>query len=256
MKEIINQVAIDELKAQLSHSSLTPQKRKKLLCKIKKLLFLITINESIGLISDTHIGSKDENFEYIKKTYDFFYQKGISKVLHTGDLFDGLCEHQNIYEKSKKNAICQSQLDHLLKEYPGGFENFIILGNHDEDFLRLNDSILDSLFLDREDFIYLGTNVGYLKWYDKTIVMKHQNEDAFASDLILKGHAHFFSYPEFKKTLRLPSLSDNHPGKIQNRNQLPGFIICENENNNYFFDYYIFQEGLMKRVLKQQFLFH
>lgn len=120
----------------------------------------------------------------------------------------------------------------------------------------MNDSILDSLFLDREDFIYLGTNVGYLKWYDKTIVMKHQNEDAFASDLILKGHAHFFSYPEFKKTLRLPSLSDNHPGKIQNRNQLPGFIICKNEDNNYFFDYYIFQEGSMKRVLKQQFLFH
>lgn len=39
MKEIINQVAIDELKAQLSHSSLTPQKRKKLLCKIKIAFF-------------------------------------------------------------------------------------------------------------------------------------------------------------------------------------------------------------------------
>ena len=256
MKEIVNQKAIDELNSQLSNPAMTRQKRKKILNEMKKLLFLVSINEPIALISDTHIGSKNDNFEYIKRAYDFFNQKGIKKVLHTGDLFDGLCEYQNIYEISKKEVICQKQIDKLFKEYPKGFENFIILGNHDEDILRLDETLIDTLFMNREDFIFLGTNMGYLKWYEKTIVMKDQKGDSVSSDLILKGHAHFFSYPEVKTILRLPTLSDNHPIKVSNRYGLPGFLVCEKEVNNYWFDYYVFYDGDLKRVLKQQTLFH
>ena len=115
---------------------------------------------------------------------------------------------------------------------------------------------IDTLFINREDFIFLGTNMGYLKWYEKTIVMKDQKGDSVSSDLILKGHAHFFSYPEVKTILRLPTLSDNHPIKVSNRYGLPGFLVCEKEVNNYWFDYYVFYDGDLKRVLKRQTLFH
>ena len=114
----------------------------------------------LGLLGDTHIGSKWEQPSYLHKAYDIFKSEGITDVYHAGDMTEGTmmrAGHQ--YE-------CYVQgyddiLDTVLRTYPSryGIKTSFITGNHDHSMIKhCGADIGFSIARERSDMVYLGAS--------------------------------------------------------------------------------------------------
>lgn len=255
-----NEEFIKQLSKQLENPNLTHQKRKKLLKLMEQLLFFYQIKEPIGIIADTHIGNKKENMEYIKRTYDYFFQCHIQSVFHLGDLFDGLCNFENVTDMEQRREICEKQWNRFVREYPKGFQNYVVLGNHDVTMHEVGIPLRERL-QDLPDFLPLGCGKGYMKWYNQKLFLMHpvlngeKIPNGIQYDLYLKGHSHEFSFMKNKQKFKIPTLSDNFPRGVCSISDLPGFLLFENQENKMVFHYSIFQDGGIKHVLKKERIF-
>ena len=62
----------------------------------------VSDNLKFIVISDTHFGSKYENFDYLKEVYDYALSHGIKYIFHAGDLIEG--SYAN-YRRCKRKYI-------------------------------------------------------------------------------------------------------------------------------------------------------
>ena len=113
---------------------------------------------TLGILSDTHLGSRFADLGLLDFAYATFAERGIDTVLHTGDMLDG----QRIYkgqefELDKYGA--DAQVDFCVERYPyvPGVQTLFIDGNHDRSFWKdAGNNTGKKISQLRPDLTYLG----------------------------------------------------------------------------------------------------
>ncbi len=119
----------------------------------------------IGVVSDTHLGSRFQQLTHLRSFYKLLAHKEIDKVLHAGDLNEGT---GNQYRGQKHEMFIYGydrQRDYACEQYPRepGITTYVIDGSHDYSFYKtagynINQSIAEW----RDDIVYLGTAGAYV----------------------------------------------------------------------------------------------
>jgi predicted phosphodiesterase len=112
----------------------------------------------IGVLSDTHLGSRFADLGLLDFAYETFADYGVGTVLHAGDILDG----QRIYkghdfELDKFGA--DAQVDFCVERYPSidGITTYFIDGNHDRSFWKdAGNNTGKKISQNRADLVYLG----------------------------------------------------------------------------------------------------
>lgn len=124
------------------------------------------VNFKIGVIADTHIGSKYFDSKALNAYYDICEEEGIDRVIHAGDLFDGSSVYA-YHELDQDLVGYKNQFNWIVRNYPKrkNIYTFIISGNHDMNIFK-KESInpIMELAKVRNDIIYSGD---YYTSYDK-----------------------------------------------------------------------------------------
>jgi len=121
---------------------------------------------TLGIVSDTHIGSREQALDELHTTYAEFEARGIDTVLHAGDLVAGV----GIYRGQVANGLLpgmhtyKEQVDYAVEVYPriSGMTTYIIAGNHDieGEAGRIGADPVQAVCHRRRDFVYCGAYHG------------------------------------------------------------------------------------------------
>lgn len=128
------------------------------------------------LISDTHLCSKYDRLDILRYLYDKAEDKGIKHILHSGDFTDGKSHRpEHIYEL--KELSYEGQVEYCVEKYPTfSGKTYAIAGNHDGWWYKSAGSeIVKSIAKQREDIIYLGSDVADMKIGKLKIRLFHGN---------------------------------------------------------------------------------
>jgi len=88
----------------------------------------------IGLVSDTHLGSRYAREDVLAAVYDIFQQAGVKRVLHAGNLIDGYKAQFNHFELKEGLTGLTAQVEYAVQYYPqreGIITNFITADDHE-----------------------------------------------------------------------------------------------------------------------------
>ena len=119
---------------------------------------------SFGIVSDTHLGSKQERLDAINSMYDIFEKEGIGVVYHIGDITDGFGMYRGQeFEVHKLGQ--QEQIDYTKKVYPKGknITTYFITGNHDLKQYERGGVDVGNVISQRKDLHYLGQAMAQVK---------------------------------------------------------------------------------------------
>jgi hypothetical protein len=114
------------------------------------------------MYGDTQLGSYYERIDVIAAVYQYAKEKGIDKVLHTGDVFDGHKVYNGQEFEVHKHGWDQ-QKKHGLKVFPkvAGVNTYFITGNHDASLTKLAGvNVGEEWSQARPDWHYLGQDYG------------------------------------------------------------------------------------------------
>lgn len=116
-----------------------------------------------GLVSDTHLGSRQERLAELHAAYDLFEEEGITHVLHAGNIIDGYLPRIN--KESCFAVTVDDQSAYCVDHYPqrDGITTHFITGDDHEGW-----------------WIKDGINVGW--------IIQRMAEDAGRTDLQYIGH--------------------------------------------------------------------
>lgn len=131
----------------------------------------------VCVISDTHLGTKEQQLALINKVYEIAREQEIDTVLHCGDLLDG------DYTSIRKEQIYQlflrgfdEQVGYVIDMYPDveGINTYFIQGSHDETHLK-NGGATPGTWISRcrKDMIYLGQDNSTINIKGVKIEMDH-----------------------------------------------------------------------------------
>lgn len=121
---------------------------------------------TVAIVSDTHLGSREEALEALEVFYDEIEARGITEVWHAGDLVAGV----DIYRGQTTSGILpglhtyREQVEYAVENYPkrDGIRTMIIAGNHDVEGAagRIGADPVSAVCHRRPDMTYLGTYTG------------------------------------------------------------------------------------------------
>lgn len=216
------------------------------------LLSLSGEKHKIGIMSDSHIGSKycDEDLHY--EAFKKMKEEGCECVLHIGDVVEGLCPTRlqtHIYELS--HIGYSSQRDHAVEVFSQcNIPLYMISGNHDEWFKGVGSNIVEDICKQLPQATYLGINkadiyVGgakirlfhgldgnpYAKSYRLQKIAEALSEEELPQ-LLLTGHVHKYcaSIERGFQCISVPSLQNQTPWMEGKKIKADvGFMILELE---------------------------
>lgn len=140
---------------------------------------------SIGVVSDTHLGSEYTNEEALNHFYDLMVERGIPVVLHAGDLSEGFKQTRVETFLGNKAIGFQQQVDYISKNYPkrDGVETLVISGNHDEWYMQQGlADIIKTVSMIRPDIKFLGNSYAKVLITPKIeITLFHPNDGSSAN---------------------------------------------------------------------------
>jgi predicted phosphodiesterase len=117
----------------------------------------------IGIVSDTHLGSRFQQLTHLHTFYKMCQEEGIDTIFHCGDIIDGERVYKgHEYERFLHGA--DAQLEYARDNYPQepGVRTVFIGGNHDESLWKLAGmDIGKRLSAMRKDMVYKGFNGAY-----------------------------------------------------------------------------------------------
>ncbi len=205
------------------------------------------------VISDTHIGSRFENFDYLKRVYDYALSHGVKYIFHAGDLIEGC--YSNYSRCKRKYMSISSQVNHIIEDYPydRSIKNIILLGNHDAFPIVVDNYDIADTLSNRDDFMLTGYRSSYLRLRDEYISLKHDisrmlNVVGDATVLLnFFGHSHQYRclFDGKYAIFRVPTLADmpSNSYTIVNRGFLAGSIdFEENRASNVLVDFINFDD--------------
>lgn len=124
---------------------------------------------TVGIVSDTHLGSREEALPELLAAYEEFEARGIDTVLHAGDLVAGI----GIYRGQVANGLAagmntyNAQVDYAAEVYPriDGITTYMIAGNHDieGEAGRVGFDPVKAVCYRRKDIVYCGAYHGSLE---------------------------------------------------------------------------------------------
>jgi len=115
----------------------------------------------LGVLSDSHWGSKAAQFNALIKAVDIMYERGIRHILHCGDLNAG----RNVYSGQELDNVtmrADEQLALTVSYWPqrDGLHYYIMGGNHDWSLVRHGGfNAVKAACKARDDFTYCGFNL-------------------------------------------------------------------------------------------------
>jgi predicted phosphodiesterase len=119
-----------------------------------------------GVVSDTHLCSKECALEELHLAYDYFEREEISTVLHPGDLVAGVGIFKGQHNEITHHTF-EDQRDFAVEHYPNrtGITTHIIGGNHDleGDFGKIGADPVKGVANKRADLEYLGPYSAWLE---------------------------------------------------------------------------------------------
>ena len=122
------------------------------------------LNENeILVVSDTHFGNIHNQLHLLNDLYQEAYNRGITTVLHVGDLTDG--NYPNRPENPRQQFLhgFDEQVGYVVDMYPeiSGMDTYYILGSHDETHYKNGQATVD-FWVDRcrPDMHFLGQDTG------------------------------------------------------------------------------------------------
>jgi predicted phosphodiesterase len=162
--------------------------------------------EKIAVVSDTHLGSCKQQLHSLRVFYALCQKRGITKVLHCGDMVEGNGKQFNgqIYEMFLHGA--DAMVEYAIQNYPKikGITTYVIGGNHDYSFYKESgDDVLKRICEKRQDIRYLGMSGAYIKFGNIKVYMMHGDSgSAYARSYRLQKICEQFS-PEQKPNILL-----------------------------------------------------
>lgn len=120
----------------------------------------------IGVVSDTHLSSRECALQELHTAYDVFEREGITEVWHSGDWTAGLGVYRTQAQDLLQHTF-ESQVSFLEDEYPRrpGIRTRGISGNHDVEgeFGKIGANPVQALANRREDIDFLGDFAAWLE---------------------------------------------------------------------------------------------
>lgn len=173
----------------------------------------------VGVISDTHLGSKYCLRTQIRDFVQYAYDNGVREILHPGDMLEGDYRHAK-FELSHVGV--QDQTHDLYETLPHlpGLTYHAITGNHDWTFTDKSGidvgAFIQGYFKSRgrNDFFHYGDRSAYLKIRGAVVELWHptgsmgyaksyklqRRIDSYPSgakpNILLVGHYHTYAYVE------------------------------------------------------------
>lgn len=165
----------------------------------------------ICVVSDTHLGNVHQQLHLLNQVYQEAYNRGITTVLHCGDLVDG--NYLNRPEQPRQQFLhgFDEQVGYVVDMYPKvkGITTKYILGSHDETHYKNGQATVNNwLSRCREDMEYLGQDSAAITINGVKIFMDHPGggsaqalsykpqkrietlESDFKPKILLIGHYH------------------------------------------------------------------
>ena len=130
----------------------------------------------VGIVSDTHLGSKEEALDELHCAYDVFEREGITTVWHAGDLVTGRGIFRGQDSEIKVHTL-DDQIDYAVENYPrrDNITTHIIAGNHDVEGEagRVGLDPVKAVAARRDDFHYLGAFSAWLQVGEAWVHLLH-----------------------------------------------------------------------------------
>jgi predicted phosphodiesterase len=208
----------------------------------------------IGVVSDTHANSEEQQLTYLRDFYRYADSKGVSAFLHAGDLDDG---HPRMHKDAVYhhfNTGFQRRVKYVADTYPvsQNGKTFFIEGNHDYSWwIDSGLSFGTELALRRPDMEYLGYQsatvdvgaarfslvhgtIGGLSYAYSYKLQKYieglDAEERNHIDVVLMGHFHVAMGPLFEQGLAaylLPCFQSqtNYIKRLNKQPRIGGLVL-------------------------------
>lgn len=129
-------------------------------------LDLTTDHIRLGIVSDTHGGSKFEQLTALRAYYQWGDEQEVDAFIHAGDLTQGPDEmHRGMVHEVHAHGA-DAQVDYVAQTYPRserGVPTYVISGNHDDSHLKQGGvNVVRRICQQRPDLRYLGQEAAYL----------------------------------------------------------------------------------------------
>jgi predicted phosphodiesterase len=118
------------------------------------------------VLSDSHMGSTNEQTSFLHYLYDLAQSRGITTVYHCGDISEGFKRSRPAHIFSLHAISFDEQLEHIVKAYPkrDNITTYFITGNHDHFHIENGGAnIGKGIQANRSDMKYLGINTAVIK---------------------------------------------------------------------------------------------
>jgi predicted phosphodiesterase len=172
----------------------------------------------LGVISDTHLGSKYCLREQLKDCVHYLYERGVRQILHPGDMLDGCYQHA-MYEMTHVGIDDQTRDFYETLPALPGLRYHVIGGNHDQTFTDASGVDTPEFIVNyfkkrgRHDITAYGNRGAFIKingvvvnlWHPRgggAYAKSYNNQKrcesyaAIKPAVLLTGHFHTFSYIE------------------------------------------------------------
>lgn len=126
-------------------------------------------SKTFMVLSDSHLGSVNEQTSFLHYLYDLAVKRGIDTVYHCGDISEGFKRSRPAHIFSLHAVSFDEQLDYIVSVYPrrDGVKTYFITGNHDHFHIENGGAnIGKGIAAQRDDMIYLGINTAVIKLSD------------------------------------------------------------------------------------------
>ena len=190
------------------------------------------------LISDLHLGTKEERLDLLNLAYDYAIKNGIHIIINGGDLINGLT--------SERKNTCKthlSQCEYFIENHPfvEGILNICVLGNHDIKSLN-KEGINFARILEnyRPDFAIAGIENGHILVKNDLINMYHplscDCNNTPMKKVVLVGHSHQYKVKIVNDNILIyiPALSNYVPAT---KGVIPSFLNMKMGFNEGYISY-------------------
>ena len=168
------------------------------------LNFKNLIHTEICVVSDTHFGSIHQQLHLLNQIYEECYRRGITTVLHCGDMVDGFYTTRPEQPRQQFLHGFDEQVGYVVDMYPkvNGIKTKYILGSHDETHYKNGQATVNNwVSRCRKDMEFLGQDSASININGVKIFMDHPGG----------GSAQSLSY---KPQKRIEILESNYKPKI------------------------------------------
>lgn len=134
------------------------------------------VHTELCVVSDTHFGNIHQQLHLLNEIYLETYNRGITTVLHCGDMVDG--NYPNRPEQPRQQFLhgFDEQVGYVVDMYPkvNGITTKYILGSHDETHYKNGQATVNKWISScRDDMEFLGQDSAEVSINGVKIVMDH-----------------------------------------------------------------------------------